>query len=575
MEKNRLELLRHSAAHLLAHAIYRLYPDTLFGIGPATKDGFFYDVVKKQGTFKQDDLLVIQDEMKKIVKENLTIEHSFIPKHEGKLLFSNNYFKLDIIDNQILDDVVGIAKQGEFIDLCKGGHVRSTGELEFFALTHISGSYWRADRNNAAMQRIAGIVFDTKQEFEDYVKHQQDLAKYDHRVLGKNMELFGIHSEGPGFPFFYPKGMAVINVLQKYMRKLHVQHGYKEIKTPTLLHNQLWHQSGHYNHYKDNMYFVKCDDDEYAVKPMNCPGAFLTYNMRPRSYRELPLRLAEFGYVHRHELSGTLHGLTRVRAFTQDDAHIICLPSQIKDEIKMIFKMIQEVIKRAQLQISKVVLSNKPEKAFGSEKIWNSAVKMLTDALIDLNQSFVIAEGDGAFYGPKIGVEMEDAFGRIWSCGTIQLDYFQPENFDMTCVNAHGNKERVVVIHQAIFGSLERFIAICLEHHKGRLPFWMAPIQVQIIGITHNQRDYCKKIFNELKNNDIRAEYDEDTTDPLNAQIQKAITHNVHSSIIIGKKEVDSNTFSIRNNYNNKVTNNIPLEKIMEIMKENDNNDIS
>jgi threonyl-tRNA synthetase len=567
-KKKNLELYRHSAAHLLAHALQRLFPGTLFGIGPATKDGFFYDVVKKDGNFKQDDLVVIAEEMRKIVKENLKIEHYTVSKNEGKEIFSHNPFKLDIINNQITEDVVGIAQQGDFIDLCKGGHVETTGELGFFMLTHISGSYWRADKNNHVMQRISGIIFPTQEELDAHIALQHELEKYDHRVIGKQMELFGMHEEGPGFPFFYPKGAAVINALQRYMRSLHVKNKYKEIKTPTLLHNKLWVRSGHYNHYKDNMYFVECDEEEYAVKPMNCPGAFLTYNSRPRSYKELPLRLAEFGHVHRHELSGTLLGLTRVRAFTQDDAHIICLPSQIKDEIKMIFSLIREVMDKAQLKISKVVLSTRPQKAFGSLELWDTAIQNLKDALIEMDQEFAIAEGDGAFYGPKIGVEMEDNFGRIWSCGTIQLDYVQPENFDMVCINEEGKKERVVVIHQAIFGSLERFFAISLEHHRGKLPFWMAPIQIQIIGMSVDQIEYCRSIVVALESAGIRVEYDDRATDPLKAQLQKAIIGNVHSTIIIGKKEVESNTFSIRNNYKNTVINNIPLDNLIAVINE-------
>lgn len=375
------ELLRHSAAHLLAHAINRLYPGTLFGIGPATKEGFFYDVVKSEGTFKQDDLLKITDEMKKIVTENFAITHRLILKDEGRKIFSHNPFKMDIIDNQIKEDVLGLACQGEFFDLCKGGHVQSTGLLENFILTGISGSYWRACREGTPMQRISGIIFETSTELNDYLSFQKELEKYDHRVLGKEMELFGLLDEGPGFPFFYPKGTAIINAMTDYMRKLTRLNGYQEIKTPTLLQQDLWKKSGHYAHYKENMYSVSCDQVEYAIKPMNCPGAFLTYLSRPRSYRELPLRLSEFGHVHRHEFSGVLHGLTRVRAFTQDDAHIMCRHQDITAEVSLIFSLICKVMKAAELVISKVVLSTRPLKAAGSIEIWEKAITALKIAL--------------------------------------------------------------------------------------------------------------------------------------------------------------------------------------------------
>lgn len=566
MKKINPEVLRHSAAHLLAHALYHLYPDTLFGIGPATKEGFFYDIVKKEGTFKQDDLQKITDEMRRIIQADYPINHYFVSKDEGRAIFAHNPFKLDIIENQIQEDVVGIAEQGDFKDLCKGGHVASTGLLNHFVLTHISGSYWRADRNNTSMQRISGIIFQTEEELQKYTQLQKDLERYDHRVLGKEMELFGFHEEGPGFPFFYPRGQAVINALQKFMRSLTIKHGYQEIRTPTLLHNKLWKQSGHYAHYKDNMYTVCCEEEEYAIKPMNCPGAFIAYGSRPRSYRELPLRLSEFGHVHRHELSGTLHGLTRVRAFTQDDAHIMCLTTHIKEEIKLILSLIKVVMEKAELSISKIVLSTRPEKAAGAVEIWDYAILQLQEALKEEKQEYIIAEGDGAFYGPKIGIEMEDNFGRVWSCGTIQLDFVQPENFNLSCINSLGENERVVVIHQAMFGSLERFFAICLEHHRGKLPYWMVPVQIQVIAMTEAQRQYAHNLYNTLLDAGVRVKFDYFCTDPLGAQLQKAIESHVFASLIIGKKEVESNTFSLRYNYTNKQKNGIPLSELLMVI---------
>jgi threonyl-tRNA synthetase len=561
------ELLRHSAAHLLAQAINRLYPETLFGIGPATKDGFFYDVVKKEGTFKQDDLLKITEEMKKIVAEDLPISHSLISKDQGRIIFKYNPFKMDIIENQIQDNVVGLAVQGEFIDLCKGGHVASTGLLGNFVLTGISGSYWRACREGTPMQRISGVIFETADQLEAYLQKAKDLERYDHRVLGKEMELFGLLDEGPGFPFFYPKGTAIINAMMSYMRQLTKLHGYQEIKTPTLLNQNLWKKSGHYAHYKENMYSVSCDNAEYAIKPMNCPGAFLTYLSRPRSYRELPLRLSEFGHVHRHELSGVLHGLTRVRAFTQDDAHIMCRHKDITGEVSLVFSLIQKVMESAELKISKVVLSTRPQKAAGSIEIWDKAIESLKQALEKHDQKYEIAEGDGAFYGPKIGIEMQDSFGRVWSCGTIQLDFIQPENFDLCCVNELGERERIVVIHQAMFGSLERFLAICLEHHKGKLPFWMCPVQLRVIAMTVDQREYAKKVTEFFVKNDFRVVFDEEDNDPLRAKLQKSILNYEYGSIILGKKEQLSSTLSIRYNYTNVQKNGISWQDCIDEMK--------
>lgn len=546
-----VEFLRHSAAHLLAHAIFELYPETLFGIGPSTKEGFFYDILNNNHSFKQEDLIKITERMKEIINRKLPLEHSYISKNEAREMFKANPFKLDIIENQIKEDVVGIAKQGNFIDLCKGGHVENTSQLEHFLLTKISGSYWRADKNNASMQRISGIIFQTEKELTSYIQIQKDLEKYDHRVIGKKMELFNIHEEGPGFPFFYPNGMKIITALTDFMRNLTRCNGYQEIKTPCLLNQALWVRSGHYAHYKENMYGVLIDEEEYALKPMNCPGAFLVFGNRPRSYRELPLRLSEFGYVHRHELSGTLHGMTRVRAFTQDDAHIFCSLDQVKDEIKLILSLIYETMEKAKLKVSKIIISTKPKKAAGSDEIWELATKKLIEALEETGHSFAIAEGDGAFYGPKIGIEMEDNFKRIWSCGTIQLDFIQAENFDLNFINKDGQKERPIIIHQAMFGSLERFLAICLEHHRGKLPFWMAPVQVAIVPISQDQYAYAKNIFNQLLKENFRVKLlDEEI--PLNAKLQEAIAANDYLTLIIGKNEIKDGTLSIRHNYTNR-----------------------
>jgi threonyl-tRNA synthetase len=540
-----IEQLRHSAAHLLAQAVSELFPETIFTIGPATETGFFYDMYLQYYNFKQDDLKIISEKMKEIVKRNTTIEHYYIKKEEAKKLFEKNKFKLEIIETQINDDIAGIAKQGDFFDLCKGGHVPTTGFLDNFILTGISGSYWRGNRDGDVLQRISGIIFHTKKELDDHLKKQEELEKYDHRRLGIDMELFGIHEEGPGFPFIYPKGMIVINELTKYMRELTNNSGYKEIRTPTMLSNKLWRKSGHWNHYKENMYTLSIDEHEYAIKPMNCPGAFLTYGIRPRSYRELPLRLSEFGHVHRHELSGTLHGMMRVRAFTQDDAHIFCTIDQIESEICNIILNIDKVLNKIGLKDISINITTKPEKASGNQEEWTQAIKALESALIKINKPFHIKEGDGAFYGPKIEVIVKDVFDRSWCCGTVQLDFVQPKNFDLKYVSKEGKLEKPLVIHQAMYGSLERIFAIILEHHKGRLPFWLSPVQIKIVTITDAQDSYSEKIIDILQKNNIRAEIDK-SGDPLNAKLQRAIKEKVPVSIILGKKEMAENTVSIR-----------------------------
>lgn len=566
MSKYSLQELRHSAAHLLAQAIDELFPGTLFTIGPATETGFFYDILPKEN-LKFSDLEVITLRMKEIVKRDLSINHYHIPKIEAKDIFKNNKFKIDIIENQINEDVAGIAKQGDFLDLCKGGHVKSTKELNNFILTGISGSYWRGNREGDALQRISGIIFHTKEELDNYLKIQDELEKYDHRKLGQEMDLFSFHNEGPGFPFFHPKGMIIVNTLQKYMRKITNEAGYLEVRTPTMLSCELWKQSGHYKHYKDNMYTCFIDEHEYAIKPMNCPGAFIIYNSRPRSYRELPLRLSEFGHVHRHELSGALHGLMRVRSFTQDDAHIICSMDQIENEIISIMNSIDKMSKKTGLKTGSICISTRPEKASGNEDLWERAIKMLVDALNKENRVFEIKEGDGAFYGPKIEIKIKDIFNREWTCGTIQLDFIQPENFDMTFVNSNGQKERPVVIHQAIYGSIERTVAILLEHHKGKLPAWLNPIQVKIVTITDAQKDYAMEIYNLLNKEEVRVEVDFEN-DPLNGKLQRAIKEKVSFVIVLGNKEVQNRTVSIRD-INGNQKNGLSLENaITEIVEE-------
>lgn len=542
-EKKDLDVLRHSAAHLLAHAVSDLFPDTLLTIGPATPDGFFYDFLPQEH-FKEKDLATIAARMRELAEQNLPITHEEISKKEARALYTNNPFKLELID-QIPGDTVGLSRQGDFYDLCRGGHVASTGEIKYFTLTGLAGAYWRGAKTKPALQRIYGTAFFSSQDLAAFEERKELAAKYDHRRLGKQLELFSFSDEGVGFPFFHPKGMRVIIALVSYMRNLYREYGYEEVLTPTMLKSDLWKRSGHYEHYKENMYFCEIDDEEYEIKPMNCPGAFLVYKTRPRSYRELPLRLAEFGHVHRHELSGALHGLMRVRAFTQDDAHIFCTVEQIEDEIVRLLDMVQRVLHRFGFERIFFALSTKPAKALGSEELWHTATEALKNALKRAGITYEIKEGEGAFYGPKIDFDIEDSMGRRWQCATIQLDFFQPENFGLEYVSPRGDYQRPVVIHRAIFGSLERFLGILLEHHRGRLPFFIAPIQARVLTITDEQKPYGKEIVEHLKSIGMRVDMDE-SSDPINAQIKTAQLEQIPWMLVVGKKEAANKTITLR-----------------------------
>ena len=535
--------LRHSAAHLLAHAVSELYPDTILTIGPATQEGFFYDLLPKRN-FKEEDLPLIEARMKEIAARNLPLTHEQMSKEEARILYKNNPYKLELI-NDIPGTTVGIARQGNFYDLCKGGHVEKTGLLKQVKLTGISGSYWRAERTNQALQRISGIVFFTQEELQAHEKAKEEAAKYDHRRIGKQLDLFSFHDEGVGFPFFHPKGKLVINLMVEYMRSLQTQHNYQEISTPLMLSDELWRRSGHYAHYKDKMYFCMIDEQSYAVKPMNCPGSILVYKTRPRSYRELPLKLAEYGHVFRHELSGVLHGLMRVRAFTQDDAHIYCMPSHIEQEVITIINMTYTMLKKFGFNDIDVTISTKPEQAMGSDELWQKATDALKKALEVVKIPFSISAGEGAFYGPKIEFRIKDSMGREWQCGTIQIDFFQPENFDLHYVASSGQRERPVMIHQAIYGSLERFFAIILEHYKGHLPFWIAPVQIKILTITDAQKSYAQSIQEALSGHGLRIELDE-TSDQISGKIKRAQEEKIPWMLVIGQKEVDNNTITLR-----------------------------
>jgi threonyl-tRNA synthetase len=527
----------------LAHAVIELYPETLLTIGPPTEDGFFYDSLPVRN-FKQEDLAPIVERMHAIVARDLPLIHEQISKERARELFAHNRFKLELIDG-IPGDTVGLARQGDFFDLCRGGHVASTGQLGNFVLLHLSGSYWRADRNNTPLQRIYGTIFPTAQELDAFLVKREELAKYDHRKLGKELDLFSFHDEGVGFVFYHPKGKTIINCMTQYLRN-ELQHAnYQEISTPMMLSETLWQRSGHYSHYKDNMYFCTVDETQYAIKPMNCPGAILLFSERPRSYRTLPMRLAEFGLVHRHELSGVLHGLMRVRAFVQDDAHIFCTPEQIQDEIIALINLVHTVFAKYNFKDVTIALSTKPDNAMGDPILWQQAIDALTKALQNTNTPYTVKEGDGAFYGPKIDIYIKDSMEREWQCGTIQLDFMQPINFDLAYINSHGEKSRPVLIHRTIYGSLERFLGIVLEHYKGHLPFWLAPTQMRILTVTDAQKEYAHSIAHTLKQQGIRVEVD-DSSDPLSGQIKIAQLARIPWMLIVGNKEMSQKTITIR-----------------------------
>ena len=475
--------LRHSASHILAQAVQRLYKNVQLAIGPAIENGFYYDFdVEKP--FSPEDLEKIQKEMEKIIQENLSIERKELSRKDAIKMFADKgeTYKVELINDLPEDAVISTYQQGEFVDLCAGPHVLSTGKVKAFKLQSIAGAYWRGDEKRKMLQRIYGTAFEKKAELDAYLTMLEEAAKRDHRKLGRELDLFSLQEEGPGFPFFHPNGMIIRNELENFWRQLHREYGYKEIKTPIILNRKLWEQSGHWDHYKENMYFTQIDGEDYAVKPMNCPGGILVYRTQHHSYRDLPLRTAELGLVHRHELSGALHGLMRVRNFTQDDAHIFMLPSQIKDEIQKVIDLFDKVYSTFGLSYH-AELSTRPENSMGSDEVWETATNALRDALNERGMEYIVNEGDGAFYGPKIDFHLKDSIGRTWQCGTIQLDMLLPEKFDLTYVGEDGQKHRPVMIHRVVYGSIERFIGILIEHYAGVFPVWIAPVQVKILTI--------------------------------------------------------------------------------------------
>ena len=544
-DKEGKEIFWHTSSHIMAAAIQRLFHETKFAIGPAIENGFYYDL-DSEHKFSQEDLEKIEVEMKKIVKEGYRLERVELPREEALAMFEekNDIYKVEIINELPEGSVISLYKLGDFVDLCRGPHLLDVKKVKAIKLLSVAGAYWRGDEKNKMLQRIYGISFDKKKNLDEYLEMLEEAKKRDHRKLGKELDLFSMHEEGPGFPFFHPKGMIVRNELENFWKAEHEKRGYGEIKTPVILSESLWHQSGHWDHYQENMYFTKIDDQDYAIKPMNCPGGILVYKSNMHSYKELPLKYAELGLVHRHELSGTLHGLMRVRSFTQDDAHIFMLQSQIKEEIKKVIDLCDYIYSVFGFKYT-VELSTRPEDFMGEVSDWDYAIQSLKEALEEKGIDYEINEGDGAFYGPKIDYHLEDAIGRTWQCGTIQLDFQMPERFDLTFIDSDGEKKRPVMVHRAILGSMERFMGILIEHFAGKFPAWLAPVQVEILPISDKFNDYAKDLAEKMKSKGIRAEVD-DRSEKIGFKIREAQMNKIPYSLIIGEKEIEENKVSVR-----------------------------
>ncbi len=541
-----LKILRHTAAHILAQAVKRLYPATKLAIGPAIDDGFYYDF-DKDGGFAPEDLDKIEAEMRNIVKENLKIETYSLPRDEALAYLEgkDEIYKVELVNDLPADSKITFYKQGEFVDLCAGPHVTYTKGVKAFKLTTLAGAYWRGSEKNKMLSRVYGTAFESKEKLDAHLTMLEEAKKRDHRKLGKELGLFTFMEEGPGFPFFLPKGMIIKNNLMSYWRELHTEDGYLEISTPIILSKDLWHTSGHWDHYKDNMYTTVIDEQDFCIKPMNCPGCVLVYKNEPHSYRELPLKMGEFGLVHRHERSGTLHGLFRVRCFTQDDAHIFMTKEQITGEILGVISLVNKIYSQFGFKY-RVELSTRPEDSMGSDSDWEEATNGLISALNAAGLSYKVNEGDGAFYGPKIDFHLEDTIGRTWQCGTIQLDFQMPQRFDIWYTGADGEKHRPIMVHRVVFGSIERFIGILIEHYAGKFPTWLAPVQAKVLSVSDKSFEYAAKVAAQLKAAGIRAELD-NRGEKIGYKIREAQLEKVPYMIVIGEKESDSgNTVAVR-----------------------------
>ena len=561
-----IEIIRHSAAHIMAQAVQRLFPNTKVTIGPVVENGFFYDFDPER-PFTEEDLAKIEEEMKKIVKENYPFERSEMSAEEAKKFFAEKgeTYKVEIIDDLGVDKV-SIYKQGEFVDLCRGTHVPSTGYLKAFKLMSTAGAYWRGDSKNKMLQRIYGVAFASKKELDEYLTMMEEAERRDHRKLGKQLNLFFLDEHGPGFPFFMPKGVELFNKLQEIWRVEHKKRGYQEIKTPIMLDRELWEISGHWFNYRENMYTSVIDEKTYAIKPMNCPGSIISYKNNLHSYKDLPLKYGEMGLVHRHEFSGALHGLMRVRAFTQDDAHVFCTKEQIEEQIIEIIDLYDKFYTLFGFEYH-IELSTKPDKAIGSDEIWEMAEANLKSALEHKGIDYKLNPGDGAFYGPKIDFKMKDSIGRIWQCGTIQLDFNLPQRFEMSYIGADGEKHEPVMIHRAMYGSLERFLGILIEHYAGAFPIWLAPVQARILTISDEQVPFAKEVFEKLQNAGIRVELDT-RVEKIGYKIREANgDQKIPVQLIVGKNEVANNEVNVRR-FGSQESKNVSVDEILNILLE-------
>lgn len=537
--------LRHSAAHVMAQAVKELFPEAKLAIGPAIEDGFYYDFAVDK-PFTPEDLETISTVMEQIIAQDLPFERQEIPRDQARAYFSaqREQYKVELIDDLPPEAHICLYRQGDFVDLCAGPHVPSTGYVKAFKLLNVAGAYWRGDENREMLQRIYGTAFSSKKQLEVHLEMLEEAARRDHRKLGRELRLFTLHEEGPGFPFFHPKGMILRNELESFWREEHRQAGYEEIRTPIILSQELWQRSGHWDHYRENMYFTEIDHRDFAIKPMNCPGGILVYKSSSHSYRELPLRMAEMGLVHRHERAGVLHGLMRVRCFTQDDAHIYMLPSQITEEIKGVIDLIDRIYKVFGFGYQ-VELSTKPDNAMGSDEIWEEATIALERALAEKGMDYKVNEGDGAFYGPKIDFHLKDCLGRTWQCGTIQLDFLMPERFDLDYIGEDGEKHPPVMIHRTCLGSIERFIGILIEHYAGAFPTWLAPIQARVLPITDRQTAYARKIMLQLQEAGVRAEVDE-RNEKIGYKIRDAQLQKIPYMLVVGARETETGKVAVR-----------------------------
>ena len=543
--EDELRAIRHTASHVLAQAVKRLYPDAKLAIGPAIDDGFYYDF-DREGGFTPEDLEKLEAEMAKIVKENLPIKPFVLPRAEAIKFMKEKGepYKVELIEDLPEEETISFYQQGEFVDLCAGPHIMYTKGVKAFKLTSIAGAYWRGSEKNKMLTRIYGTAFANKTDLESYLAMMEEAKKRDHRKLGKELGLFMFAEEGPGFPFFLPKGMTLKNTLIDYWREIHYRDGYQEVSTPIILSRKLWENSGHWDHYKDNMYTTLIDEEDYAVKPMNCPGGMLVYKNQPHSYRDLPLKVGELGLVHRHEKSGQLHGLMRVRCFTQDDAHIFMRDDQIEDQIKGVTKLINEVYTQFGFEYF-VELSTRPEDSMGSDEDWEMATNGLKKALEDMGLDYIVNEGDGAFYGPKIDFHLRDSLGRTWQCGTIQLDFQMPQRFDLEYTAEDGSKKRPIMIHRVCFGSIERFIGILIEHFAGKFPVWLAPVQVKVIPVSEKSMDYATGVYEKLKAAGIRTELDH-KDEKVGYKIRQAQLEKVPYMLVLGEKEAAEGAITVR-----------------------------